>query len=252
MEIKTLLSNKINYGSSRSTSNIKYLVLHYTGNKTDKAVSNAKYFHNNNVGASAHYFVDKTEIYQSVPDGYVAWHCGGKKYPSCATSGGGKMYNIITNKNSIGIELCSDGGQFHKDTLDNVEELVKYLMKKYNIPISNIYRHFDVTGKSCPLYWIKGNGFEEFKTRFTNKQKEDKELKEAVEKIVASGIKINITQWNNVKTVNLKNVPALINKLGGLDGLINNKIISDATLWKENKYNVNHIRSLLIKYAINL
>ena len=67
-----------------------------------------------------------------------------------------------------------------------------------------------------------------------------------------SGIKINITQWNNVKNVNLKNVPALINKLGGLDGLINNKIISDATLWGENKYNVNHIRSLLIKYANNL
>ena len=251
MEIKTLLSNKSNYGSTRSVSTIKYLVLHYTGNKTDKAISNAKYFKNNNVGASAHYFVDKTEIYQSVPDNCIAWHCGGNKYPSCATSGGGKMYNIVTNKNSIGVELCSDNGQFHKDTLDNAEELVKYLMQKYNIPATNICRHFDVTGKSCPLYWIKGTGFEDFKKRLT-KEKKDNELIKAVDDITKSGIKINANQWNDVTKIKLQYVPALLTKLGGLDKLVEDKIISDTTLWKQKKYNVNHVRSLIIKYSKTL
>ena len=251
MEIKTLLSNKSNYGSTRNVSTIKYIVLHYTGNKTDKAISNAKYFKNNNVGASAHYFVDKTEIYQSVPDNCIAWHCGGNKYPSCATSGGGKMYNIVTNKNSIGVELCSDNGQFHKDTLDNAEELVKYLMQKYNIPATNICRHFDVTGKSCPLYWIKGAGFEDFKKRLTQ-EKKDNELIKAVNEIVKSGVKINPDQWNDITKIKLQYVPTLIDKLGGLDKLVEKKIISDTTLWKQKKYNVNHVRSLIIKYSKTL
>ena len=64
MEIKTLIANRNNYGSSRDTSDIKYIVIHYTGNNGDKAVSNAKYFHNNEVGVSAHYFIDENEIYQ--------------------------------------------------------------------------------------------------------------------------------------------------------------------------------------------
>lgn len=263
MEIKTLLSMKSNYGSTRSLSKIKYIVLHYTGNKTDRAISNCNYFKNNNTGTSAHYFVDKTEIYQSVLDNYVAWHCGGKKYPNCASTGGGKLYGIVTNANSIGIEMCSDNGQFHKDTLDNTEELVRYLMKKYNIPVENICRHFDCNGKSCPAYWVKGNGFEQFISRFKTPPKNkteatvgtnqiDQELYDAVSKIIKSGINIEFNSWKRIDLIKLSNVPFLLNKLGGIDKLVNDKVISDGTLWKTGKYNVNHVRSLLIKYAKTL
>lgn len=254
MEIKTLLSMKSNYGSTRSTSKIKYIVLHYTGNKTDKAVSNCNYFKNNNTGTSAHYFVDKTEVYQSVPDNYVAWHCGGKKYPNCASTGGGKLYGIVTNANSIGVEMCSDNGQFHKDTLDNAEELVRYLMKKYNIPVENITSHFFVSGKPCPAYWVKGDGFEQFISRFKTTQEKDEDLFNAVSKIIKSGIKLDFDSWKRKDLIsnNINNVPILLDRLGGLDKMIKDGIISDKTLWEQKKYNVNHVRSLLIKYSLKL
>ena len=67
MKIKEYLANKNNYGGKRSTSNIKYIVIHYTGNDGDTDENNSKYFKNNIVKASAHYFVDDDSITQSVP-----------------------------------------------------------------------------------------------------------------------------------------------------------------------------------------
>ena len=54
----------------------KYIVIHYTGNRTDSALANANYFKSVNRGASAHYFVDKTSIYQCVEDNDASWAVG--------------------------------------------------------------------------------------------------------------------------------------------------------------------------------
>ena len=54
--------------SSRNGTNIKYIVLHYTGNKDDTALNNATYFYNGDRQVSAHYFVDDISIWQSVED----------------------------------------------------------------------------------------------------------------------------------------------------------------------------------------
>ena len=124
-------------------------------------------------------------------------------------------------------------------------------MQKYNIPATNICRHFDVTGKSCPLYWIKGTGFEDFKKRLTQEKKDD-ELIKAVNKIIQSGINLNAQQWNNMECIKLQYVPALLSKLGGLNALISKKIISNSALWQQKKYNETHVRALLIKYANSL
>lgn len=83
-------------------------------------------------------------------------------------------------------------------------------------------------------------------------QKKDDELIKAVDNIIKSGIKINASQWNDVTKIKLQYVPALIDKLGGLDKLVEKKIISDTALWKQKKYNVNHVRSLIIKYSKTL
>ena len=91
-----------------------------------------------------------------------------------------------------------------------------------------------------------------FNTPVTNSPTEDKELSQAVSKIIKSGINIDTKQWNNVSVINLKYVDALILKLGGLDKLVKDKVISDATLWKSGKYNETHVRSLLIKFASKL
>lgn len=173
-------AKSISYGATRKASDIKYLVYHYTGNTTDKAESNAKYFQNTNTRqAGAHYFVDATSVYQSIDDLRVAWAVGGSKYGDCSSTGGGKMYGKITNSNSISIEICSTNGKPSEETLENALELGKKLMKKYNIPIANVYRHFDVTGKSCPGWngWIKSDDskWKEFKKKLGTTDTEKKE-----------------------------------------------------------------------------
>ena len=156
-EFKTKLANKSNYGAKRSKGKIKYLVLHFTANDGDTDEGNGNYFANNNVGASAHYFVDDDSVTQSVPDDYVAYSVGGKKYSTCSTTGGGKLYGKCTNTNSISIELCDDvkNGTIYPSakTIANAIELAKKKMKEYDIPKENVIRHFDVTGKPCPAYW---------------------------------------------------------------------------------------------------
>ena len=167
MTIKTNLAARANYGSSRATGTIKYIVLHYTGNDGDTDESNGKYFRDNDVGVSAHYFVDDDSVTRSVPDNYVAWAVGGKKCASCAQTGGGKFYGKCTNANSISIEMCDskkDGTvQASDETIANAQALTLELMKKYNVPVENVIRHFDVTGKLCPAYMVDEKKWAAFK-----------------------------------------------------------------------------------------
>lgn len=167
--IKEKLANSGNYGGSRNASQIRYLVYHYTGNDGDSAANNAAYFQQNIVKASAHYFVDDTTVWRSVPDLKVAWAVGGSKYPNADKTGGGTMHGIITNTNSISIEMCDTirNGvyQASEATLANAAALGRELMEKYHIPIENVYRHFDVTGKHCPSYLVNAQKWAEFKKR---------------------------------------------------------------------------------------
>lgn len=173
-ELKTNIANKANYGAKRVLSKIKYIVIHYTGNDGDTDEGNGKYFKNNIVKASAHYFVDDDSVTQSVPDDYVAYSVGGSKYTDCKNTGGGKFHGKCTNTNSISIELCDDvkNGAVYPSaqTIANALELVKAKMKEYGIPAANVIRHFDVTGKSCPAYWC-GTATKEAKwlSEFRNK-----------------------------------------------------------------------------------
>ena len=156
MQLKTNLALKRNYGGYRSPSKIKYIVWHYTGNDGDTDEANARYFKSYR-GVSAHYFVDDDSATMSVPDTYVAYSVGGSRYKNYKQTGGAKYYKICTNANSISIELTDtkrDGKiMASNDTIENAIELTQMLMKKYNIPLGNVIRHFDVTGKSCPAYY---------------------------------------------------------------------------------------------------
>lgn len=48
MKFKNKFAHKSNYGSARPLSNIKYIVIHFTGNKGDTALNNCKYFQSAN------------------------------------------------------------------------------------------------------------------------------------------------------------------------------------------------------------
>lgn len=204
LKIKTLLSNSSNYGGSRNTSLIQYIVYHYTANKTDKAKSNASYFKNNIVKASAHYFVDAAEVWQSVPDNKIAFSVGGGKYPSCSTAGGGKMYGKITNTNSISIEMCSTNGQISDKTISNAVKLGQKLMKKYHIPSSNIYRHFDVNGKPCPGWagWIGSDC-----SKWNSLRKKLKAADDSVSSSPNSQTGSNIYQVKLLDNLNIRKTP---------------------------------------------
>lgn len=158
MEILQILSKRENFGGLRG-SKIKYIVVHYTAGKNDTAENNGKYFAREQVGASAHYFVDENTIVQSVPDEYVAYHCGGSFY----------YHNKCRNSNSIGVEICSkwDNGvySFAPEAEEQTKELIRTLMAKYDVPAENVIRHWDVTHKVCPAPFV-GEGqaaWEEFK-----------------------------------------------------------------------------------------
>lgn len=161
--------SKFNHNSG-SIGRIKYIVIHYVG-ATSTAKANAEYFAAQNRNASAHYFVGHNgEIYQSVEDKDVAWHCGASSY----------KHKECRNANSIGIEMCcktsgnpakaDDNWYFTDATFDSAIELTKELMAKYHIPVENVIRHYDVTGKICPAPFVYNNQkrtWDGFKRRLT-------------------------------------------------------------------------------------
>lgn len=129
---RTVLENKRNM----------WIVIHYVG-AVSTAKANASYFYDKNRKASAHYFVDENEIWQVVEDKDGAWHVGASKY-----------YNSCRNNNSIGIEMCckyiNNKWYIEEETINKTVELTKMLMKKYNIPIERVARHYDCTRKDLP------------------------------------------------------------------------------------------------------
>lgn len=156
MTIKKYLT-LVNYKKMNDKNN-QFIVVHYTANNGDSAYGNCNYFYNKNRKASANYFVDENEIWQCVEDSNAAWHVGANRY-----------YNDCRNTNSIGIELCSrkdsSGNYYFKEeTIKNAQNLIAYLMAKYNIPLKNVVRHYDVTHKICPEPFVRNeNAWEQFK-----------------------------------------------------------------------------------------
>lgn len=173
---KVVPCKRSNYGGKREASAIKYLVFHYTGNDGDRAENNALYYQNTTVQASAHYFVDDDSVYLSVDPLYVAWAVGGSKWKDCPQTGGGKAYGVVRNANSISIEMCDtywDGKIMATEaTLARAAQLGREIMAKYHIPIENVVRHFDVTGKHCPAYFMDEDAWAAFKARLTDKPQE--------------------------------------------------------------------------------
>lgn len=136
VEIKVRLDNDDHYKGGNTK---EYIVVHDTGNRTDSDEGNANYFCTGKRNASAHYFVDDDSITQVVLDDDCSFHCG---------DGNGKYG--ITNKNSIGIELCRVNNNTTEITKNNAIDLIRMLMNKYNIPIEKVVRHYDASRKMCP------------------------------------------------------------------------------------------------------
>ena len=110
MKMYKRMAKSISYSpTKRNRKDVKYIVIHYTGNSNDTAKNNADYYATGNTRlAGAHFFVDKQgNIARSITLNRTAWAVGGGKYNDCKTTGGGGYYSKCTNFNSVSIELCS-------------------------------------------------------------------------------------------------------------------------------------------------
>lgn len=126
-------------------SDVKNIVVHYVGNPSSTAIANRNYFNSlaetKSTAASAHFIVGLDgEIIQCVPVECVSWANG----------------NLESNRHSITIECChpDESGKFNEKTTESLMRLVKLLMQQYDLDKSSVIRHYDVTGKACPLYFV--------------------------------------------------------------------------------------------------
>ena len=139
MAIKLTLNYSPNFNlKKRDKNQIRFLVFHYTGMKSEKlAISKLTEIQS---GVSSHYFIKKSgQILVMVPDLYIAWH---------AVVSSWKKYKSL-NSNSIGIEISNPGHQFGyvnftKKQIKNLIKLSKFLIHKYKIKKDNILGHSDI------------------------------------------------------------------------------------------------------------
>lgn len=144
LQIKQQFINK-NY-TPNGIKKIKYIVIHDTANYNIGADADAhyKYFNADWRDASAHYFVDDTQILQIVRLTDKAWHIGTCKDGIC-------------NDVSIGVEMCMNKDGNYNKVYQNTIDLVVYLKQQY--PDAQIVRHYDGSsyGKICPEHMSDNN-----------------------------------------------------------------------------------------------
>lgn len=165
--IKINTSYPCNKGNYKNTSSrdVRFLVMHFTGNQKDTPLNNSKYFQTGGRGASAHFFVGETAIYQSVELRDIAWHCG---------TSGTYYHANCRNANSIGIEMCTSGSYVvSKATQINAAYLCAHLCKMIGIDETEVdvyvLRHYDITHKKCPAQYVTNpDQWKQFKTWVKN------------------------------------------------------------------------------------
>lgn len=151
-----------------SLSKILGIVVHYVGVPNQKAENTVAYFEQlkngtNKTYASAHYVIgtDGNGI-RCIPDVEVAYHCGAREYKAGITDRLGNYPNYTT----IGIEMCHTKEGFTEETLETTAKLVSQLLLEHDLTSENLYRHFDITGKCCPKFFVENeNAWKAFKDR---------------------------------------------------------------------------------------
>ena len=122
----------------RKPGDIEFIIIHYTGMKSEKLALKKLTSLNSNV--SCHYFINYSgTIINLVPDLYTSWHAGKSRW------GKNKSLNI----NSIGIEISNPGHEntyirFKKKQINSLIYLISILKKKYKIKNVNILGHSDI------------------------------------------------------------------------------------------------------------
>ena len=126
MSMKISLNFSPNFDPKKRKKNeIKFIIFHYTGMKSEKKAIDKLLDYNSKV--SCHYLIKNNgDIIKMVPEIYQAWHAGISSW---------KKFKSL-NKNSIGIEISNPGHEFKyknfsKKQISSIIKLTKHLMKKF-------------------------------------------------------------------------------------------------------------------------
>ncbi len=135
------------------TGKIKGIVVHYTANPGSSAKANRDYFENlkdTHITKTSSNFVIGIdgEIIQCVPTWEVAYASNDR------------------NRDTVSIECChpDESGKFTNDTYRSLVQLCAWLCLKFDLEETDIIRHYDITGKNCPKFFVEDeDAFEQFK-----------------------------------------------------------------------------------------
>lgn len=134
------------------------IVVHYTANPGTSAENNRSYFEGlktkKTTYASSHFIIGlEGETIQCIPLNEQSYASNDR------------------NDDTISIECChpDETGEFNQDTYDSLVALTTELCVEYNLEEEDIIRHYDVTGKLCPLYYVEHeDAWLEFKSDVMN------------------------------------------------------------------------------------
>lgn len=120
------------------------IVIHYTANPGSSAQDNRDYFnglqYSHETEASSNFVVGlEGEIIQCVPTWEVAYASNER------------------NCDSVSIEVChpDESGEFTEESYKSLVQLTAWLCTKFDLTEEDVIRHYDVTGKNCPKYFVE-------------------------------------------------------------------------------------------------
>lgn len=134
------------------------IVIHYTANPGTTAIQNRSYFENlaetHETKASSHFVIGlEGEIVQCIPCNEISYASNDRNF------------------DTISIECCieDETGKFNGNTYNSLIKLTTWLMGRYDLSSEDVIRHYDVTGKNCPKYYVEHEeAWDEFKDDLLN------------------------------------------------------------------------------------
>lgn len=122
---------------------VKNIAIHYTANPGASAQANRDYFENlsqtHETKVSSHFVIGlEGEVIQCIPTAEMSYATNAR------------------NVDTISIECChpDESGAFQEATYDSAVKLSAWLCTRFGLTEQNIIRHYDVTGKECPKYYV--------------------------------------------------------------------------------------------------
>lgn len=118
---------------------INNIVIHYTGNPGTTARQNRSYFGQKETVVCSHFLIGlEGEIIQCLP----------LDEKSAASND--------RNPDTVSIEICHPDatGKFNEETYRSAVKLAAWLCRETGLDSEALIRHHDITGKSCPKYFV--------------------------------------------------------------------------------------------------